>query len=201
MDGIHRTMKDQLHSPDEIGQQIWKELARACVDRHHEWRTPVLATTGPGGEANARTVVLRTANANSCVLEVYTDSRSAKVAELVSHPNAMLVFWSTRLKWQLRVRASIAVLAEGPHVQAVWQRVKLSASAGDYVSTTTPGAALQTNSDALAANASDPRSYFSILQAQVTEIDWLELARTGHRRAKIKGDCNGQGDGWSWLTP
>ena len=39
-------MKNVLREPLDIRQQIWKELGRASVDRHHEWRTPVLATVG-----------------------------------------------------------------------------------------------------------------------------------------------------------
>ena len=37
-------MKIHLQTPEEIRLQIWKELGRASLDRHHEWRTPVLAT-------------------------------------------------------------------------------------------------------------------------------------------------------------
>jgi len=33
------------------------------------------------------------------------------------------------------------------------------------------------------------------LSAQVNEIDWLELARGGHRRARLSADT------WEWLTP
>jgi len=90
----------------EIRQRIWVELQRATQDRHHEWRTPVLATTGADGLPNARTVVLRYANAKLGILQMYTDSRSPKVAELLARPQVMLAFWSKRLSWQLRVRAT-----------------------------------------------------------------------------------------------
>ena len=46
----------------EIRERVWVELERAVHDRHHEWRTPALATVGKDGSPNARTVVLRHAS-------------------------------------------------------------------------------------------------------------------------------------------
>ena len=91
---------------DHLIHSIWQELARATQDRHHAWRTPVLATLGVDGAPQARTVVLRHADAGQAVLHIYTDSRSPKVAELDAAPQVSLVFWSKRLSWQLRVRVS-----------------------------------------------------------------------------------------------
>lgn len=42
-------MKIHLQTPEEIRSQIWKELGRASLDRHHEWRTPVLASADADG--------------------------------------------------------------------------------------------------------------------------------------------------------
>jgi len=55
-------MKTELETSQEIQDQIWRELSRACKDRHHEWRTPVLSTVNHEGQINARTVVLRAAD-------------------------------------------------------------------------------------------------------------------------------------------
>jgi pyridoxine/pyridoxamine 5'-phosphate oxidase len=60
----------------EIRERTWIELDRAVHDRHHEWRTPVLATVGEDGKPNARTVVLRQADAKLQSLQFYTDRRS-----------------------------------------------------------------------------------------------------------------------------
>ena len=81
-------MKTQLDAPDDIRSQIWKELVRASRDKHHEWRTPVLATTGLDGLAQARTVVLRHAHTATFELDLYTDSRSAKAQELKAQAQA-----------------------------------------------------------------------------------------------------------------
>jgi len=184
-----------LTEPD-IRQRIGLELQRATQDRHHEWRTPVLATVGADSLPQARTVVLRHADPKLCSLQIYTDSRSPKVAELAAKPEVVLVFWSKRLSWQLRVRAVTSVQRNGPEVDAVWARVSQSAAAGDYLSACAPGDALPPDD---AANAAEARlqqlHHLAIITAQVQEVDWLELARSGHRRAVFSSDR------WAWRVP
>jgi len=186
-------MKNDLQTPLEIRQHIWKELGRASQDRHHAWRTPVLATVGSDGAANARTVVLRGVDAAHQTLRIYTDQRSAKVSELVNEPNALFVFWSDRLNWQLRVRVTISIETAGPHVQALWQQVQQSAAAADYLGPAAPGSPCP---DAqCGTTAGDGVNHFALLSAQALEMDWLELGRGGHRRARLFPDA------WQWLTP
>jgi pyridoxamine 5'-phosphate oxidase len=191
-------MKIHLQTPSEIRPQIWKELGRASLDRHHEWRTPVLASTDADGLADARTVVLRRVDAGAGQLTFYTDRRSPKVAQLQAQSPAMLVFWSARLSWQLRVRVTFSVITSGPEVEALWQGVSQSAAAGDYLSPLPPGAVLpQTSGTANVetANAPAPAHSFAILRAQLLQMDWLELSREGHRRAQLSATA------WEWLTP
>ena len=176
-------METPLQTDHDIRQRVWAELQRATHDRHHEWRTPVLATVGAGGWPGARTVVLRQADARLATLVFYTDSRSPKVAELMAAPHASFVFWSKRLSWQLRVQAHITVQTSGSQVDEVWERMRQSPAAGDYLAPAAPGALLP--------GASEPpapaglQHHLAIVTAQVLAIDWLELARAGHRRAVL----------------
>lgn len=187
-------MKISLQTPDEIRHQIWKELGRATQDRHHAWRTPVLATVCESNQVNARTVVLRSADQMNDALQIFTDARSPKVVEIAQMSNAIFVFWSSRLSWQLRVRVDMTALTSGQTVNALWERVKHSASAGDYLSPLAPGSLQNPDySESVKTNQKVP--HFSVLTARVIEIDWLELASTGHRRARITSDT------WEWLTP
>jgi len=177
----------------EIRQRIWIELERACQDRHHEWRTPVLATVGKDGFPNARTVVLRRADRKLDSLQFYTDSRSSKVSELFHAPTAMLVFWSKRLNWQLRARVDMCVQSAGPQIDAVWERVSQSAAAGDYLSTDGPGEPLPV--ERAAPSNTKSQHHLATLSAQVQQIDWLELRRGGHRRAWLSANT------WEWRVP
>ena len=187
-------MKEPLVTPSEIRQQIWKELGRATQDRHHAWRTPVLSTANAEGLVNARTVVLRQVDADAKQLQIYTDTRSFKVEELQSQANAVFVFWSARLRWQLRVRVLTTVLTEGPDVERLWERVKQSPSAGDYLTIAAPGTPILSN-EKVVSQGEEQTPHFALVNAHVMEIDWLELARSGHRRARITADD------WQWLTP
>ena len=191
---MENIVKTRLQTPNEIRHQIWKELGRATQDRHHAWRTPVLATACSDSSVNARTVVLRAVDKSEAQLQIFTDSRSSKISEITDAPNAVFVFWSSKLSWQLRIRVCISALTTGPTVDALWAHVKQSASAGDYLSPSAPGSPLLSDSSA-SAEAVRTDSHFAVLNAQVIEIDWLELAREGHRRAKFTMDT------WEWLTP
>lgn len=174
----------------ELVRRIWTELQRATVDRHHEWRTPVLATTGLDAFPQARTVVLRTADAQASQLVFFTDRRSPKVAELQRVPGATFVFWSKRLSWQLRVRVTTHVHTDGTVVEAAWSRVGQSAAAGDYLAPHAPGSELGSR-----ANMNADTHHLAVVTAHIEQMDWLELAREGHRRARLM-----QGT-VAWLVP
>ena len=187
-------MKDQLETPEAIRDQIWRELSRATQDRHHAWRTPVFATTGLDGTVNARTVVLRAVDRKTNQFQIYTDSRSSKAKEITKQKNAIFIFWSKKLNWQLRVRVNVNVSTSSSHVQTLWQQVKQTASASDYTGTSAPGTPIDSEAQSIQQNEMHS-SHFAVITADVMDMDWLELANSGHRRAKISLDS------WAWLTP
>jgi len=188
-------MDTLLEAAEDIREQIWKELVRATHDRHHAWRTPVLASTTHEAGVNARTVVLRRVQPSQRLLEIYTDQRSAKVGELLAHPRACLVFWSQRLHWQLRVQADCAIQTDGAEVTSRWQTVRQTKSAGDYMTRLAPGSAVAEADVDDGVTKNSDEHHFAIVQARVIEIDWLELGRSQHRRARWVDDA------WQWLTP
>jgi hypothetical protein len=175
-------MLNRLATLEEIEEAVWLELRRASHDKHHEWRTPVLATVDGSDAAgvwpDARTVVLREVDINAKELVIYSDSRTAKAQQLSRHPAAVLVFWSTRLGWQLRCRAGCLIETDGPAVSSRWQRIRQSASARDYLSALAPGTPLEASSP-----GPTQRESFAAVTARIERIDWLELHRDGHRRA------------------
>lgn len=205
-------MKNRLETPEEIQSQIYKELVRATCDRHHAWRTPALATTTYEGVPNARTVVLRKVQKDqeSTVcdgFEIYTHGLSPKVSELQHQPRACLLFWSAKLSWQLRVMVDVSIHAEGPDVVSLWQTLKHSRAAGDYLGETAPGQPLSVGTDDLEPLPSlfdAPVCYFAVIRAKVMAMDWLELGRGQHRRARIRrldDDGHRTLNAWTWLQP
>jgi pyridoxamine 5'-phosphate oxidase len=182
----------RLASLEAIAAEVWVQLGAAVNDRAHAWRTPVLATTD-GRLADARTVILREADPLTQQLRVFSDERSPKVAQLLSHPGGTLVMWSPVLAWQLRCRVHLTLEDDGLAVSSRWARVKLSPTAQDYLSPQAPGAPLPATEppshDAVA------RTNFAVINAQVQVIDWLELHPDGHRRAVFEGGMR------SWVQP
>lgn len=183
----------RLQTLPEIEAALWRELQRATADRHHEWRTPVLATVD-GDAADARTVVLREADVDLRLLRIYTDARSAKAAQMQAHPQAMLVMWSKRLSWQLRLRVALTLHTDGLAVASRWARLKLSPAAQDYLSEVAPGVPVD-GAPATRPAAARERGHFALVEARVQTADWLELHSQGHRRAAF--DEKGQ----RWLAP
>ena len=174
----------------DLRTRIWTELQLATQDRHHAWRLPVLATVGADGLPQARTVVLRQADASLGQLQIYTDARSPKVAELLAQPLASLLCWSPRLHWQLRLQLRFNVLRDDDEVNAAWERVRQSPSASDYLAARAPGERLsETPEPAL------DMPQLAVLRGFVLSMDWLELGRVGHRRAKLDAQRV------EWLVP
>ncbi len=187
----------RLTTLQDIDAALWRELGRAPLDRHHEWRTPVLATASDTG-ADARTVVLRETDAEARELRLFTDARSAKVGQIQRQPQGTLVMWSRRLSWQLRVKVQLQVQVDGLAVASRWARMKQSPAAQDYLSPLAPGSSLAPGSAPKGEDtgrALPERGHFAVVTAQVLAIDWLELHAEGHRRALFDAV------GGRWLVP
>jgi pyridoxamine 5'-phosphate oxidase len=198
---VSDTAPTRLSTLPEIESALWRELQRAAHDKHHEWRTPVLATIGGGGDdtlPDARTVVLREVQPEQKQLVIYSDDRAAKRRQLQAQPGAVLVLWSRRLSWQLRLRVQVEVHTEGLAATSRWALLRASPAARDYLAPLAPGAELPTPGGADVVpgeGATEQREHFAVLVATVQAVDWLELHRQGHRRAAF--DARGA----RWLVP
>lgn len=183
---------------DAIEAAIWRELQECLRQRTHAWRTPVLATTDAGGDADARLLVLREVEPDARLLRFFTDARSPKRAQVQLRPRGVLVMWSPVLNWQLRLAVSLQLQFDGTDVSSRWERVRRSRAASDYLSVLAPGDALGehvSGPSVDAATRSEPSAHFALLEACVRTIDWLELSEQGHRRARFDAD------GARWLQP
>jgi pyridoxamine 5'-phosphate oxidase len=79
--------------------RAWYDDAVAAGVRQPDAMT--LATTTPGGDVSARTVLMRGVDERG--LSFYTNVESAKAAELAAHPRAALVFHWRELERQVRI--------------------------------------------------------------------------------------------------
>ena len=175
-------MTERLTSLAKIEAEVWRQLELATHDKHHAWRAPVLATVDGDG-ADARTVILREVDARQKQLLTFTDERAGKVTQLLRHPRATLVMWSPALGWQLRCRVLLSLEMSGLAATSRWAKIKLTPAAQDYLARLPPGAPLDPPEAVAVASEPLQREYFAVVSAQVLTIDWLELHRSGHRRA------------------
>lgn len=179
-------LHDQPVLPEQLVTRVWQALTRATKDKHHQWRTPVLASIGLDGQPQARTIVLRQADPTAWRLEAYTDSRSPKCLELTQQQHAQLVFWSEKLRWQLRVSVIAHVHTQGELVDHAWAKMRQSPSATDYLTAQAPGSELLTGQHNTAiATHSDRDHHLAVLAFEIIAMDWLALGRGGHLRAHI----------------
>ncbi|MGA0610334.1 pyridoxamine 5'-phosphate oxidase family protein [Caldimonas sp. KR1-144] len=190
-------METRFESLGPLEAALWRELMMAAHDREHGWHSCVLATHDAHDGPDARTVVLREVDPERRQLFIYTDARSAKHRQLDADARAMLVCWSPQLGWQLRLRLICEVRSEGLDVTSRWAQLRSRPSARDYLAPLAPGVALPDDParQPQAAPTSVERTHFALIGAQVLSVDWLELHRDGHRRARF--DAHGA----RWLQP
>jgi len=172
--------------------QVWARLIRGVNDRHAPARHPTLATVTADGAPQARTVVLRAADAAAGTLDLHTDLRSAKVTELMRQPLAALHIWDSGAHLQTRITARVDILS-GPAVADLWSRVP-DASRQSYGTQPAPG---QPISAALDYEKRPDANSFAVLRCHVQALDVLHLGPS-HCRARFD-----RADGWSgiWLAP
>jgi pyridoxamine 5'-phosphate oxidase len=184
---IEKNSEIQLDlAPENLVTRVWQELTRATKDRHHDWKTPSFASIGIDGNPQARTIVLRQANNELWTLSAYTDLRSTKCQELEKYSRAQLVFWSKKLSWQLRVSVNVSIHVKGNLVDSAWASMSKSNSSKDYLSNQAPGSLINSDQTNETLWSKDPvRHSLAVLKFDVISMDWLELGKDFHRRAKI----------------
>ena len=178
--------------PATFEAAAWAELAAAVRDREHAWRQAALATLDPDLGPCVRTVVLREADAAARELLIYTDTRSPKVAQIAQRPEGVVVMWSPALGWQLRLRVALEVQRGGLAVLSRWAKVKMTPGVFDYLSPVPPGSPLERP-----APERGDREHFGLVEARVTELDWLDLNTQGQRRARFGPERHQA----TWLAP
>ena len=156
---------------------LWGYLADIAADSSNPARVLTLATVDASGQPQARSVILR--EAKPWALTVYSDRRSPKVEQLKQQPQAQLLLWDRERRWQLRSIAKAEVITAGAEAEQLWERIKDTHAAQDYLTPQAPGEILDVNS------AAHVGPQLAILRFYLTEIDWLELRREGHRRQRL----------------
>jgi pyridoxamine 5'-phosphate oxidase len=183
--------------PPDDSLPPWRPLLRAA--RQREGRSPQarwlqLATVAADGTPRLRTLVFR-GWGGPAALDLLSDARSAKVAELQHRPAVELCWLLPRARCQFRLRGRLLGLpvdVEDAERRRHWQQLTPGGRA--LWGWPEPGAPLQ-------ADASFPAElppetpmppWFLLLRFALEQVELLELSGHPHRRRRWRVDAGWQ---------
>lgn len=195
---------------DAVLADVWQRLGRAARDRHAAMHTPVVATIGPDGTPSQRVMVLRRFDQATATLRFHTDSRAAKVAQVGAAGPVSVLCYDAGAKRQFRLSGVARIETGTPAADAAWAEATLFAKRC-YLADPAPGTMSEQPVSGLPSNiegrkpedeeeVAPGRMNFALLIAEITTVEYLHLAHTGHRRAVFQSVPDG---GWHghWLVP
>ena len=178
-------------------ERSWRLLEAAVADPASPARTPVLISVDADGLAQGRTVVLRDFNRQQRQLKVYTDVRSAKVAQLRAQPNCTLVGYQPDPMIQLRLNTRAVIHHDNELTRDAWTLMP-GPNRCNYLTDLDPGSLSVEPTDGRPVITAESvptqkeneiaYSRFSVIVFTVNELEWLYLPRRGHRRAQFIWD-------------
>jgi pyridoxamine 5'-phosphate oxidase len=189
-----------MDDPAQCLADAFAYLQEGASDPGSPFRNPALATApaSPTAPPGLRTVVLRRFTRDARIVELHTDARSPKIAQLRQNPFAALHVWDPARRIQLRLDGAVAI-AGTEKATAAWAALP-PASRATYAVSLAPGTAID---DPARATPDLPehaaRQNFAVLELSIDVLEDLSLARGSHRRARFCWPGNRLAA--TWLVP
>lgn len=182
----------------------WHLIETGVHDRQVPAHTPTLANVAADGAPALRTVVLREADRAAGWVQIHTDRRARKAADLARNPRAALHIYDPAQKIQVRLGGRAVLHLDDAVADAAWAASR-HFSRECYRVTPGPGAMLDVPGGQALPPSDDPeagRESFAAVRLHLDEIEWLYLAAAGHRRAVFTRAAE-EGGAWTgqWLAP
>ena len=187
-------------SLDDLRLDAWTALGRAVLDAKHEWHLPVVTSLGLYGRPQARTVVLRGADAatpGGPTVRCHTDRRSGKIAEIARDPRVGVLFYERRHKVQIRIEGHATVHLDDALADDAWRRTAVS-SRRCYLAPQSPSEVLADWHPNLPdgwrhavpdeETCEAGRANFAVVVIRVESLERLELHHDGHVRYRWRWD-------------
>jgi pyridoxamine 5'-phosphate oxidase len=172
------------------------------------WRIPVLATLR-GSAICQRSIVLRRVETESGLLWFHTDVRSGKVSDICGCPQVSLLFYDASTETQLAIVGRARVATTGLGVDWLWEHSAAS-SLRMYLAPRAPGTVCDEGDCNLPegvrgriperAELSAGRANFAGVVILIERMEWLQLSRSGNRRAIFERGADGGVSG-RWVLP
>lgn len=186
-------------SLQDICADAFRQISRGVTDRRSPFRTPTLATMGANGRPGLRSVVLRSFDEATRRLVIHSDRRAAKLAEIAANPRVALHVWDDGAQVQVRLDGAATSQPEDV-ARTEWDRLH-AGSRDAYRTRPVPGTALADPTVADTDRVDEDAAYanFTVIAVHVDGMEWLHLARDGHRRAAFTWTADGRQA--EWLVP
>ncbi|WAS56693.1 pyridoxamine 5'-phosphate oxidase family protein [Burkholderia ambifaria] len=184
--------------------RLWSCLESGVGTQRSPFTMMQAATLGRDGAPKVRTIVLRQVSRADRLLTFHTDARSEKVAELRRDPRIAVVANDLDALVQIRAEGVASICDDEAQRRAIWQSSRPHTLLL-YRAPLRPGTPIESPEEAPVtpspgdAPTDDGYRNFCLVHVTVTRIDWLELARAGHRRAIF--DVNDDGYEGRWIAP
>ena len=184
--------------------RLWSCLESGVGTQRSPFTMVQAATLGLDGAPKVRTIVLRQVSRADRLLAFHTDARSEKVAELRREPRIAVVANDLDALVQIRAEGVASICDDEAQRRAIWQSSRPHTLLL-YRAPLRPGTPIESPEEAHVtpspgdAPTDDGYRNFCLVHVTVTRIDWLELARSGHRRAIF--DVTDDGYEGRWIAP
>ena len=196
----------------ETLEDVRRDLTQRLVHAAKDWRSPIHVPAVVTSDVDARGMVLREFDAEAWTLRFHTDTRAPKVAVIEADPRMAVLFYDMGSKIQIRARGVGTVLRDDPIVQTAWdsstnfaRRCYLGMGPGARSDGPTSGLPSEFEGHEPSDEQLVPaRENFAVLLVELTQLDWLYLAHTGHVRAQFsRGDASDRAGDWEgrWVSP
>lgn len=195
-----------IESLTETYDRLWSCLESGVGAQRSPFTMVQAATLGLDGAPKVRTIVLRQVSRADHRLSFHTDARSEKVVELRRDPRIAIVAYDLDSLVQIRAEGVATMCDDEAQRRAVWQSSRPHTLLL-YRAPLRPGTPIESPEEAHVtanpgtgtATTDDGYRNFCLLHVTVTRIDWLDLARDGHRRAVF--DVSDDGYEGRWIAP
>ena len=179
---------------NDILNDLTHELKFGYLKKKHPFRYFSLASFTEN-TVNQRTVVLREITDQKEIL-IYTDYRSKKVKEFSTKNKASALFYHPKKLLQIQVCGSMQIITSGKEHETHWNKMRGN-STKDFITQLAPGTPIK-NPDNVEYKENE--HHFCLLKLKTDTIEYLELKRPNHIRARFKLNGNSKWEG-QFLNP
>ena len=188
-----------------IETEAWGALEAATLDRDLPYRYLTLASLGRCDFPEARTVVLRSVNPMTRVLEFHTDTHSPKWQDLQQNGDATILGYSNSTRIQLRLRGRIELAFPGSQqAELAWRRLPAhtrTTYTGGPPGDTLPDPGQEPDLAAVSEQSTEGQQCFGVLLFKALSLDWCRLDRQQNLRARFDYTTDGTLDTRTWVAP